>query len=453
MDAARAIQLAEKYPLDFTLQYPPRREYFQSRFRGTPDWQGAKATREMLLYLHVPFCEAKCYFCNFAVDVRTAAEIHQNYTNALCTQLARIDAFLPEDVRVPGIDIGGGTPTLLQPEQLQQIVDALKPWRRRTSVDHPLSIETTPHIAANHPERMQVLAQGGISRISMGVQSSNAATLAAVNRGAQENMTRRAILNLRHAGFRRINIDLIFAMPGQTEDDWRREIDAILDLNIDSITTYDCLYRGKGRAMTKRTPDKPTPEIYGRLYDASYAMLEKAGFHASYGSVNFSRHAGETGTSPYFEGRLFDHTPYLGAGNYASSQVGDTWWFAPYSANAFMQAIGDGEAMPVGDCYRLPVAELMAKQVLLSLNFGTINAARFEKRFGTSLDSMYGPALALAVKRGWLKEIPGGYGVAEGHFGNMPQIRALFYTPEAIRFVEQFITAETAATKRMKEQA
>ena len=453
MTDLRPIQLAEKYPLDFTLQYPPRREYFQSRFRGQPDFDGAKAAPEMLLYLHVPFCEAKCYFCNFAVDIRTAADIHQNYTNALCEQLKRMDDFLPEETRVPGIDIGGGTPTLLQPSQLQQIMEALKPWRRRCSVAHPISIETTPRIAANHPERMAVLAAGGVDRISMGVQSSNAATLAAVNRGAQENMTRRAIMNLRHAGFRRINIDLIFAMPGQTAEDWGAEIDAALELDIDSITTYDCLYRGKGRAMTKRTPDKPTPEIYGRLYDISYEMLAKAGFHAAYGSVNFSRHAGETGTSPYFEGRLFDHIPYLGAGNYASSQVGDSWWFAPYSANAYMKSIAEGDIMPQGDCYRLPTAELMAKQVLLSLNFGTIDAARFEKRFQVGLETIYGPALDLAVARGWLRKIPGGYGVAPGFFSHMPQIRALFYTAGAIEYVEQFVAAEAAAPLRIKETA
>ncbi|MDE1151632.1 MAG: coproporphyrinogen-III oxidase family protein [Micavibrio sp.] len=435
MDLNRNIALAEKYPLDFTLQYPPRREYFQSRFRGTPDLSAAQKVSDMLLYLHVPFCAAKCYFCNFAVDVRTAEGLHQRYTDLLCLQLERLDNFLPRHVRVPGIDIGGGTPTLLEEAQLRQITAALKPWRARTTCEHPLSIETTPRIAATNPERMQALLDGGVTRISMGVQSANAATLQAVNRGLQENMTRKAVQNLRQAGFRRINVDIIFGLPNQTAADWQAEIDNILDLGVDSVTTYDCLYRGKGRALTKRTADKPNPVTYGALYDLSYHMLANAGFHAAYGSVNFSRHAGETGTSPYFEGRLFDHIPYLGAGNYASSQVGNSWWFAPYSTNAWMERIEKGDTLPGGDCYDLPPMELMAKQVLQSLNFGTINTQRFETRFHAAFDDVYADAIKTALAKGWMHRIDTGYGVTPGYFSHMPQIRALFYTTDAITWV------------------
>jgi oxygen-independent coproporphyrinogen III oxidase len=431
-DSIRArVELARRHPLDFTLQYPPRREYFQDFFRGPADLRQAQAEREMLLYVHVPFCQAKCYFCNFAVDIRTAPEIHQRYTDLLCEQIRRIDAFLPEETRVPGIDIGGGTPTLLQEHQLRQILLSLAPFGRRATGAHPLSIETTPRIAAEHPERLAVLREGGVTRISMGVQSANAATLAAVNRQAQENMTEKAVANMRRAGFRRINVDVIFGLPKQTEADWRATIEAVLAMGVDSVTTYDCLYRGKGRAMTKRMPDRPTPEMYGGLYDLSYDMLAAAGFHAAYGSVNFSRHAGETGTSPYFEGRLFDHTPYVGAGNYASSMVGDAWWFAPYGVNEWSRRIEAGDILPQGDSYRLPPEEMMAKQVLLSFNYGVIDGARFEGRFGIPLETVYGPALAFGVSQGWLQRKGKVYGVAPGQFRNMPQIRALFYPDEA----------------------
>ncbi len=434
--------LARQHPLDFTLQYPPRREYFQTQFKGPVNVSDILSAKEMLLYLHVPFCAAKCYFCNFAVDIRNAPELHRNYTNLLCEQIKRIDGLLPETTRVPGVDIGGGTPTLLQPEQLSQILDALKPWRRRMTNDHPISIETTPSIAANHPERLQALADGGVSRISMGVQSMNAETLASVNRSLQENMTEKAIANMRKAGFRRINIDVIFALPGQTEADWKSCIEQAIALDIDSITTYDCLYRGKGRALTKRTADKPSPEVYGALYDLSYNMLKDAGFHGHYGSVNFSRIAGETGTSPYFEGRLFDHTPYIGAGNYASSMVGNNWWFAPHATNAFMERITAGDTMPLGDVYYLPKNELMAKQALLSFNYGKIDTQKFAKRFDINFSDVYGTAVDYGMERGWLDKTETGYGVAAGQFKNMHLIRSLFYTPRAINWLENLETAE-----------
>lgn len=441
--ASAHAALAEEFPLDFTLQYPPRRAYFQDFFNAPVAERGIVSSlaqsKEMLLYLHVPFCQAKCYFCNFAVDVRNAPELYQRYTDVLCAQAQRLDAALPQDVSVRGIDIGGGTPTLLEAHQLAQIMDALQPWKARAQKagqGNPFSIETTPRIAALHPERLQALAAGGVSRISMGVQSANAATLAGVNRGLQENMAEQAVRNMKDAGFARLNVDIIFGLPQQTDDDWRASVQAAIAMDIDSVTTYDCLYRGKGRALTKRTRDKPAPETYGRLYDISYEMLTQAGFHAPYGSVNFSRHSGETGTSPYFEGRLFDHTPYIGLGNYASSMVADRWWFAPYGVNEWMKRAEAGELLPAGSSYALPLAEMAAKQVLLSLNFGTISKARFEHRFGVPLESLYGDALAYGVARGWLERMQDGYGVAAGHFADMPKIRALFYTPQALEWLK-----------------
>lgn len=314
---------------------------------------------------------------------------------------------------------------------------ALEPWRRRTTTDHPTSIETTPRIAAHYPERLAVLVEGGVSRISMGVQSVNADTLASVNRRAQENMAEMAVKNLRSAGFRRVNVDIIFGLPRQTASDWQESVEAVLAMGVDSVTTYDCLYRGKGRALTKRTPDKPSPETYGALYDLSYDLLIKAGFHAAYGSVNFSRHEGESGTSPYFEGRLFHHIPYLGTGNYASSMIDDYWWFAPYGVDDWMKRIQAGETLPAGDTYLLPPHEMMAKQALLSLNFGLLDAVWFERRFGASLRSVYGDVLQYGVEQGWLRETSDGFGISAGQFVHMPEIRSLFYTDKAIHWLEE----------------
>jgi oxygen-independent coproporphyrinogen-3 oxidase len=439
---ASAVALARNYPLDFTLQYPPRREYFQEKFHSPLDAAPKKVYTEkrLLLYTHVPFCEAKCYYCNFAIDTRANIEVHRRYTALLCEQLHRLADFIPETIEIAGIDIGGGTPTRLDEKLLAQLLAALRPWRARSPLAHPLSIETTPSIAANSPERLTALVADGVSRISMGVQSTNTATLAAVNRGRQNNMAEKAFTNLRNANFRRINIDLIFALPGQTLDDWRRDIEFVLAMRPDSITTYDCLYRGKGRALTQHSPDKPTPERYGILYDDAFARLTAAGYKADYGSVNFSQHANESGTSPYYEARLHAHIPYLGVGNYSSSQFGDTWFFAPYGVDEWAARIEAGDILPVGESYRLPMHELMAKQLLLSLNFGTIDATLFAHRFGQTLEDAHGPALAFAVEQNWLVKTATGYSVAHGHFRDMPLIRSLFYTPAAIAWLRDKMT-------------
>ncbi|MFO0950105.1 MAG: coproporphyrinogen-III oxidase family protein [Isosphaeraceae bacterium] len=434
MNLAGHLDLARRHPLDFTIQYPPRREYFRDAFRADVDPGRLAEAGRVLLYLHVPFCEAKCFYCNFAVDTRREPSLHARYVEGLVRELDTLERVLDPDCRIPGIDIGGGTPTQLPAKDLARLLAALSPWRRRSDARYPLSVETTPRVASEEPAKLDVLAEGGVDRVSVGLQSTNDQTLEQVNRGAQRSMATRAVSALR-GRFARVNADLIFALPGQTVACWEEDLRRAADLPLDSITTYDCLYRGKGRALTRMGPDRPAPETYGALYDLGYRILTDNGFHAPYGSVNFSRHPGETGTSAYFEGRLFDGLPYVGLGNYASSLLGEWWWFAPYGVNAWLLSVESGRSLPVGDSYRLPLAERVAKYVLLSLSFGLLDPARFRLAFGRGLEGVLPEPLALAVESGWLERGGDRYIVRPGGFGDMACLRSLFYTPEAIAWL------------------
>lgn len=435
---ARWLGFAAQHAPDFTIQYPPRREYFQQRYRsaeGAPpalDWMPAGG--DVLLYLHVPFCEAKCFYCNFAVDITSDAELHRRYVDALLTDLARHSAWLGR-ARVRGIDLGGGTPTRLAIPELQRLGAALRPF---ADAEHPwpLSIETTPRIAATEPEKMHALHESGFGRVSMGVQSFHAATLAAVNRGAQIAQTAQAVTHLRAARFERVNLDVIFALPGQTLADWRHDLEQLIALQPDSITTYDCLYRGKGRALTRRTAQLPGPEVYGEMYELAYAMLTEAGWHAPYGSVNFARDPAETGTSAYFEGRLLDGLPYLGLGNYATSLRGNRWSFNVRGTRSYIRQVAE-RASTTEDCYDLPAEEVMAKQVLLSLNFGFIDPARFARQFEVAFEDAFAEPLECAVGAGWLEHAADGrWLLARGAFGQLPLLRSLFYPEAARRWME-----------------
>ncbi len=435
MIAARALALVDSCPHAFTLQYPPRREYFQENFRAALDLTPLRNVRRLLLYVHVPFCESRCTYCNFAIDTRQDAALHRRYVDGLLRQLDSLDQWLAADVVLGGIDIGGGTPTLLSPVLLERLLRALQPWRRRVDHPIPLSIETTPSIAAGDPERLAVLVEGGVNRVSVGLQTADDGLLTLVNRGS-ERLHEKAIDNLRRAGFERINVDLIFGLPGQTKEQWRRDLDHAIALPVDSIATYDCLYRGKGRLLPRE--GIPTPVQYGELYDLAFERLTVwAGFLARYGSLNFSWISDETGTSAYFEGRLLDGLPYVGLGNYASSLIADRWWFAPYRIGDWLHAVESGASLPAADSYQLPVAEAMAKYLLLSLSFGVIDPVRFQTRFGCAFTEVYEQPLAIALEKGWLREQNGVFGLAPGAFRFLPWLRALFYTQGAVEWLER----------------
>jgi len=426
------LTFVEAHPHDFTIQYPPRREYFMEHFRRdpTPVREWFKNLDPLLFYLHVPFCEAKCYYCNFAVDVSRDERIHREYVDALLRELDSHADWLA-NLPMGGVDIGGGTPTRLSTGELERLLAGIRPLISNVSHPFPLSIETTPHIAAEEPEKLMALRAAGVARVSLGVQSFNAQTLALVNRGCQIERTEVAMTNLRAAGFMRTNLDIIFGLPNQSLADWKCDLEQIIALAPDSVTTYDCLYRGRDRALTKRTANFPSPENYGTMYDFAHATLNAAGWHAPYGSVNFSRHKGETGTSAYFEGRLLDGLPYLGLGNYATSLRGNLWSFNTQNVKDYTTRLSAG-ASPVEFFYQLPIAEAQAKYVLYSFNFGFVDELRFKKRFGVELSATYTKELDLALDAGWLERRGNHWQVAPGQFRRMHLIRSLFY-PEPAR--------------------
>jgi oxygen-independent coproporphyrinogen-3 oxidase len=396
----RAIDLATRNPHEFTLQYP-RRDYarmFRADVRVDP-----AALAESVLYVHVPFCARRCAYCNFAIDLDPDVERMERYVDVL---IERLDALPLRKVR--GIDIGGGTPTRLPPKQMERLLARL--WR----FDAPISVETTPELANG-----EILdAMRGVDRVSVGVQTTDRELLGALNRDRALELH----FDRLRARFRRTSLDLVFALPGQTRAAWLADVDAAIALGPDTITTYDCLYRGKGRALTRRTRTLPTPAFYGELYDAAYERLTSRGYHAQYGSVNFSRHVGETGTSAYFEKRLLDGLPYVGVGTYASSHAGDVWTFAAAGVERWMR---DDR----GDAYQLDRRDTIAKYLLLSLSFGRIDRARFVRRF--SVD----PDLSIAEQLGLLRRDDSGWSVVR--FADMPKLRALMYSPRAIDWLSR----------------
>jgi oxygen-independent coproporphyrinogen-3 oxidase len=435
LDIAGRVAVATRQPHVFTIQYPPSRAYFRERFAAVHDLACVQSLRRALVYLHVPFCETRCYYCNFAVDVRSDPALHRAYVDALLRQLAAVEAVLPAECTVPGIDIGGGTPTLLPTDALARMLAGLVPLRARAEVPHALSIETTPRVAACEPDKLAMMRSLGVDRVSVGIQSTNDGTLTTVNRRAQRTLADAALAALTGAGFRRVHVDLVFGLPGQTPAEFRDDLERVIAHRPDSITTYDCLYRGEGRAFPRQAASLPAFESYREFYDLAYDLLEARGYLARYGSLNFSRHLGDTGTSPYFEGRLLRGLPYLGLGSYASSLVDDRWWFAPLATGDFIDAVNAGVALPAGDAYVLPPAERMAKSTLAMLHFGVLDRAAFAAQFGVALDDAFAPALAHAVREGWLEDRGDHLALRPGRFDVLPLLRALFYSVDAFAWI------------------
>ena len=416
------ISYAKKIPHEFTIQYPQDPQYFRKYFKkieySKPNFDNVD---QLLLYFHIPFCESKCSYCNFAVDL--SKDKYSEYIDAL---ISEYDLYLNviDLNKIKGIDIGGGTPTILPIQLLDKLLNKISHNLSNKTKNYK-SIETTPQIAAFENEKIKLIKNAGFSRLSIGLQSSNNSIKSFVNRKSSINIDIAAVKNIYDSGIERINIDLIFGLPFQTEKVWLSDIKFAVSLCPTSITIYDCLYSRDNRKLNLK--NLPSMAFFGKLYDYAYNYLIANGYYAQYGSENFSKIQYESGTSDYFEGRILKGFPYIGIGNYATTQIDNYWWFNFYNTKKYISAINKN-TNHIQDFYELPYNELMTKFILGNLNYGIINKQYFYDKFGIDIENKFNKIFSFLLKNNWMRNDADEWKLMEGRFNKINIIKSLFYT-------------------------
>ncbi len=171
----------------------------------------------LFLYLHIPFCEMRCGFCNLFTTANPEQELEQRYLGTLRRQAERVRASLG-DCSFSRMAVGGGTPTYLAPEALDGLFNLTHELFGVDPHGIPVSVETSPRSAG--PERLEVLRRRGVRRISIGVQSFEEREAAAAGRAQRTPEVAAALDRIRDIGFPVLNIDLIYGLPGQTVESW-----------------------------------------------------------------------------------------------------------------------------------------------------------------------------------------------------------------------------------------
>ncbi|MEV4945279.1 STM4012 family radical SAM protein [Streptomyces sp. NPDC053755] len=225
------------------------------------------------LYAHIPFCEVRCGFCNLFTRIGAPDELTTRYLDALDRQATAVREALGDGapVRFATAAFGGGTPTFLTAPELERLCDIAE---RRMGVDLrsvPLSVETSPATAT--ADRLAVLAARGATRLSIGVQSFVEAEARAAVRPQRRADVEAALGRIRDAGVPVLNIDLIYGIDGQTEESWRRSLDAALGWRPEELYLYPLYVRpltGLGRlspADADREWDRRRLRLYRRGRD------------------------------------------------------------------------------------------------------------------------------------------------------------------------------------------
>jgi oxygen-independent coproporphyrinogen-3 oxidase len=194
----------------------------------------------LFLYLHVPFCEMRCGFCNLFTTPRPMAALVQEYLAALARQARVVRAALGA-VTFARVAVGGGTPTLLDTSALAQLFDLVERVMGADLPSLPVSVETSPETAL--PERLQLLRQRGVSRVSIGVQSFDEREVRAVNRPQRTGDVNAALERLRALDFPTLNIDLMYGLPGQTRASFLDSLEKALAFAPEELYLYPLYVR------------------------------------------------------------------------------------------------------------------------------------------------------------------------------------------------------------------
>lgn len=193
--------------------------------------------RQIGLYLHVPFCRRKCPYCSFFSEIGSSRS-QRRYAAAVRGQLDQvIRRNLPEGVKVATIFVGGGTPSVLGPELLASLLAEIRRGLTLHQEEIETSLEVNPATIAE--QQMTELRRGGYNRISIGIQSLDDRELQVLGRihSAREGL--QAVAAARRAGFERINIDLMYGLPGQSRKSWNETLQKALELQPDHLAIYE----------------------------------------------------------------------------------------------------------------------------------------------------------------------------------------------------------------------
>lgn len=363
-----------------------------------------------MLYIHIPFCVQKCQYCDF-LSFQSTEEMRQTYVDALCKE---IDAWGKQNVgSISSVFIGGGTPSLLTVQQLEQILSGLHRSFNITETAEQ-TIEVNPGTITE--EKAKFWSESGINRISMGVQSMNDRLLKRLGRIHNRNQVIESWEILQKYHFQNLSFDLMMGLPDQTLKEWEQTLQDTLQLKPKHLSCYSLIIEeGTPFFDEQDLLNLPDEEIERMMYRRTCEILAEAGMR-QYEISNFS--------FPGFESKhntgYWRRRPYIGLGlGAASLSSGEVRY---HNTNDFNQYLRECENLLAlrEEQISLTVNDQMEEFMFLGLRCTRgISREEFYRNFGVTIDSVFGNIIEkhmknglLSQKNGWLSLTQKGMDVA-----------------------------------------
>lgn len=341
-------------------------------------------------YVHIPFCTQICYYCDFS-KVFIKNQPVDAYLEAL---IKEFESYQINSLKT--LYIGGGTPTAITAKQLDYLLSHLQQHLQLDQLEE-FTIEANPGDLTE--DKIAVLRQSAVNRISLGVQTFNDKQLKQIGRSHTEAQIYTTIASLKEAGFQNMSIDLIYALPGQTIQQVKENVAKALALDIPHLSLYSLILEHHTVFMNKMRRGKlqlPTEDLEAEMFEYIISEMEASGFE-HYEISNF--------TKPGFESRhnlmYWNNDEYFGCGAGASGYLDGIRYRNRVPIQHYLKAVADGNARLSEEV--LTKEEMMEEELFLGLRKKSgVSVSRFQEKFGLSFESRYGSVVRELQAQGLL---------------------------------------------------
>jgi oxygen-independent coproporphyrinogen-3 oxidase len=327
---------------------------------------------DLSLYFHLPFCDTLCYFCGCNMLITRNRDRVKEYIKYLKKEIDMVRTYILPDRKVTQLHWGGGTPTHLDPEEINELASYIKEsFQFKENSENGCEIDPR-ELTRLH---LEMLRNNGFNRISMGVQDFNEKVQKATNRIQPEDITRQTVQWVRELGFSSINLDLMYGLPFQTLESFQETLDKTIDISPDRIAVFNYAYVPwmKKHMSLIHPEDLPAPEVKLQILKMTIEKLTSAGY-VFIGMDHFAKPDDELALA-LKEKKLYRNfqgystnsgTDLYAMGITAISQLHNIYAQNYKTEKEYYQSI-DNEIMPVTRGYRLSEDDILRREVIMKL--------------------------------------------------------------------------------------
>ncbi|MGN0145380.1 MAG: radical SAM family heme chaperone HemW [Clostridium sp.] len=347
--------------------------------------------KEMSLYIHIPFCKQKCLYCDFP-SYAGKENLMDEYISALNKEILNKGM----DYIITSIFIGGGTPSYLDEKNLERLLKTIN--RLNLKDDIEFTVECNP--GTLNEEKLLIMRKNNVNRLSMGLQSTNNNLLKEIGRIHTFEEFKKNYIEARKIGFKNINIDLMFGLPGQSVEEWKNTLEDAINLMPDHISAYSLIIE-EGTCFYKLYNDDklnlPSEDEERKMYLLAKELLKKHGYH-QYEISNYAKDNKEC-----FHNKVYwQCNEYLGLGVSASSFVNEKRFKNIDDIKIYIEKINNNvdikEEIHIND-----IKDDMEEFMFMGLRMTEgIRIEEFKRRFGKDVFEIYDSVIKNNIKKGLL---------------------------------------------------